>query len=81
VSEPVRIEVIGYHGAKLPGRVSGKHLWVVLAMFQVEPANSRYYLDGENLLTVEGVGCCWCERPWSEKLAEERCNGSEALMP
>lgn len=72
----VRIEVVGFHGRKLPAQVPGAHLWVVLSMFQIEPTAGRFFLDRENLLTIEGPGCFWCELPWTEKVAANPCTGA-----
>lgn len=69
----VKIEVVGYHGRALPKRERGKHLWVVLTMFAVRPGAGRFDLDRENLLTIEGPGCYWCEQPWSETVAAQPC--------
>jgi len=72
----VKIEVVGFHGRELPARVPGKHLWVVLPMFQVHPNGAmRFDLDRENLLTIEGPGCYWCEQPWTLSLATRPCAG------
>jgi hypothetical protein len=70
----VRIEVVGKHNAKLPEREPGKHLWIAIAMFQINPTATRYDLDGENLLTIEGPGCYWCEQTWGEA-AHLPCKG------
>jgi hypothetical protein len=32
-------------------------------------------LDQENLLTIVGPGCFYCEQPWSPRLARRRCPG------
>lgn len=52
--------------AKLPEREPGKHLWVALAMFSVNPGLERHFLDAENLITIDGPGCFWCERHYEE---------------
>jgi len=77
-SSGVRIQVVKFHGNKLPDREPGKHLWVMLAMFRVQPAlGDRFDLDRENLLTIEGPGCYWCEHPWSEDVAAKPCGGDQ----
>lgn len=63
-----------YH-AEWPAHVPGQHLWMVLTMYRVVPPRERYDLDMENLLSIEGPGCLWCEEPWSEGLAVRRCYG------
>lgn len=43
----------------------GRHLWCFFGVWQVaNPAASHQNFDMENLLTVEGPGCFWCEQPW-----------------
>lgn len=57
----------------------GKHMWIVTAAWRVNPAtfrpNESVHLDTENLLTVSGVGCFWCEEEWSFVLASKPCKG------
>lgn len=65
-----KIQVVG---AQLPKQEPGKHLWIVMAMFGVNPGAARVDLDRENLLTIEGPGCYWCEQPWSKELAHRPC--------
>ena len=72
-SSGVRIEVKGFVGAPLPERKPGEHMWVVLVMFRVNPTADRYALDRENLLSVEGPGCFWCEKKWTPELAAQPC--------
>jgi len=69
----VRIEVVGFHGAPLPERKPGEHMWIVLTMYRVNPVADRYDLDRENLLTIEGPGCYWCEQPYTAELASRPC--------
>ncbi len=71
----VRIEVVGFRRRDLPVPKPGIHLWVVMPMFQVDPTADRVELDRENLLTIEGPGCFWCEQPWSPELAAHPCTG------
>jgi hypothetical protein len=59
---------------------SGDHLWMVLTMYQVDPAafldpTRTPILDQKNLLTVQGPGCFHCEQPYTQRLASRRCPG------
>lgn len=62
-----------------PARVPGQHLWIVVPMFRVNPEAERVDLDGENLLSIEGPGCFWCEQPWTSELAAKPCGGPVPL--
>jgi hypothetical protein len=59
---------------------SAEHLWVVLPMYRVDPKNltdgETGYLDRENLLTIEGPGCYYCEKPYTKNLLMRRCTGN-----
>lgn len=68
-----------------PGR--GKHLWFVMAMYQVtDPAVSMkpdgvIYMDRENLLTIEGPGCFKCEKHWTPDVERRWCQGVMGPLP
>lgn len=79
MSDAVKIEVVGFHGHELPPQRPGEHLWIVMSMFRVTPGvAARFDLDRENLLTIEGPGCYWCEEPWTEAMAARPCRGHGA---
>lgn len=71
----MKIDAVGFHNREMPGRELGKHLWVVMSVFRVSPGLKRFDLDRENLLTIEGPGCYWCEQPWTEELSRQPCGG------
>lgn len=49
-----------------PPPFTGRHLWVYTAMWQVtEPARTEQWFDMENLVTLAGPVCFWCERAWA----------------
>ena len=57
---------------------SADHLWVILTMYRVDPAGfmdpaRTPMLDNENLISVTGIGCYYCEREYSPLLATRRC--------
>lgn len=59
---------------------SGNHLWVVLQSYQIDPkkwteSDELVIFDIENLLSVEGPGCYYCEQPYSPSLYYRRCPG------
>ncbi len=58
-----------------PPPFTGRHLWVVVSCWHVaEPAREQYILDVENLVTLAGPACFWCEAPWSPTIGT-RCFG------
>lgn len=64
VSTGLRQEAISRYHAPIP-EPNGRHLWVFTGMWRVtNPARERHEFDMENLLTVEGPGCFWCEQMW-----------------
>jgi len=68
-----------YHNdTSFPAQKPGEHLWNLVAMFRVAaPAGGdRFNLDLENLITIEGPGCYWCEQMWSREVAAAPCRGS-----
>lgn len=59
---------------------TGDHLWTVVTAYRVEPAGfadptATPMLDRENLLSVAGPGCFYCEQPYTPLLASRRCKG------
>ena len=49
-----------------PPPFTGRHLWVVVSTWHIaEPARDQYILDVENLITIDGPACYWCEETWS----------------
>lgn len=59
---------------------TGEHLWTVYGMWRVNPVewidpNTRTDLDHENLLTVQGPACYYCERVYEPRLLRRRCPG------
>ena len=62
---------------EMPSRPPGEHLWVVVGAWTVDPTQQGdVHLDLENLRTLEGPGCYYCELPWSEALANQPCKGT-----
>ncbi len=55
---------------------SGDHLWAIITMFRWGgPEIEKHMLDQENLLSIAGPTCFYCEKPWSERLSKRRCTG------
>lgn len=53
----------------------GRHLWAFFGVWRVEnPAAAHQNFDMENLLTVVGPGCFWCEQPWKPTIGA-KCPG------
>lgn len=76
-----KVEAKQFSGAKLPEHVPGVHLWIAMAMYRVRPGQERYDLDTENLLTIEGPGCYWCEQDWKPGLEKLPCKGGPEIQP
>lgn len=65
-----------HHSAGWPEPEPGKHLWTVTGVWRIaDPSVARYNLDIENLVTIEGPGCLWCEEPWTAEGAAALCPG------
>lgn len=65
-----------HHNQDFPVPEPGKHLWVVSGAWKInDPEQSKHHLDMENLLTIEGPGCLWCEKQYSKELAAQLCEG------
>jgi hypothetical protein len=59
---------------------TGDHLWIVITSYRVNPAlmsdpTHTPMLDTENLVSVTGPGCFYCEQPYSPRLGSRRCKG------
>lgn len=58
---------------------SGEHLWLMMCGYRVDPrlwdGTHTPLLDQETLVILQGPGCFYCERPWSDLLARRRCPG------
>lgn len=68
-----KVEASGFHHQPIK-QVPGEHLWICVAMYQVVPTpNGKYFLDTENLKTIEGPGCYWCEQTWKPGMEKTKC--------
>lgn len=55
---------------------TGAHLWVVTAYWKVNPSDDGLpILDRENMISLFGPMCYWCERAYSPAVEAERCLG------
>jgi len=80
-STGLKQEAVQFHHAEIPPRVPGQHLWIVAGCWRVDPermAGGTVHLDTENMLTLDGPGCYWCEEHYSSKLAAKPCRGEGA---
>ena len=77
----VIVEARQHTHAKLPEHVPGEHLWIAVAMYRVRPDQQKHFLDTENLLTIEGPGCFWCEKPYQPGMENSRCTGGPEIQP
>lgn len=65
----------------------GRHLWIMTAIYEIKRPELLHtkdydlFLDLENLITLEGVGCFKCEKIYSGNLAGKPCKGALGLMP
>lgn len=66
---------------KIPDFDSTKreHYWLMIASFHVKPEiwkpEDRANLDMENLVSLVGPGCFYCESSYSAELASKPCAG------
>lgn len=74
------VEAKQFHGAEIR-HVPGEHLWIAVAMYRVRPDQIKHYLDTENLLTIEGPGCYWCEKQWRPGMEITKCTGGQEIQP
>lgn len=65
--------------SRTPVQVPGEHLWIVAGAWKVNPENwhsaGRVDLDVENMVSLSGLGCYWCEREYEKRLTYRRCPG------
>lgn len=74
ISGGPKAEASGRLHSDLPPQIAGRHLWIYLSMFRcARPGASRVDLDMENLLSIEGPCCYWCEEAYSDELVLMRC--------
>lgn len=67
-------EALPKYRADVPRPPLGAHLWAYSAVFRVsDPANARVILDTDNLVTIDGPGCYWCEKMYTPEIAAQRC--------
>lgn len=61
----IKQQAISKYHAEIPA-FNGRHLWVFAGVWMVaNPARQQQVFDMENLLTVEGPGCFWCDALWT----------------
>lgn len=76
------------HSVEAPGQLdripefdprSGEHCWIEIVAYRVFPErwskDQLPVLDQENLVSIQGPGCFYCEEPYTERLAKRRCPG------
>jgi hypothetical protein len=58
---------------------SGNHCWIITPVYKINPtkwpADDQVHLDKENLMTIAGPACLFCEQGYSKYLANRRCPG------
>lgn len=56
---------------------TGDHFWVVALAHHVDPEDEHdaYVLNLDNLVSLQGPGCMYCERRYTPLLAKRRCSG------
>lgn len=81
IATGIKVEAAHKWRADPPAQVAGEHLWILAGMWAVkpEPRKGQYLLDVENLVTLTGPGCWYCEQPWTPELAAARCAGEGSL--
>lgn len=74
MTDSVKIEIAGFKNRDMP-RTPGKHTWIAMSVFGVDPTAKRWHFDRENLISVEGPGCYWCEEPYRPGMEKTECPG------
>lgn len=69
----IKVQAISKYNAKIPDQVKGEHLWILASVYRVTPHQDEYLLDMENLISIDGPGCFWCEELWSPEIAAKPC--------
>ena len=76
VSGGLKVEARSRYHADLPVQRPGVHLWTHVALYRTaNPTADKVLLDLENLITIEGPGCYWCEQPYSTEVDAMACPG------
>jgi hypothetical protein len=80
-SHGVRVDATRKHHATVDD-FDGRHMWVVAAVWRVtNPAATNKDLDLENLLTLEGPGCWFCQQKWKPTIGSKCPGEPEEGMP
>ena len=73
------VEAVQHHRTKMPEPVPGEHLWIMAGVWKVDAKavarGDKMHLDTENLLSIDGPGCFWCECVYSAQTASAPCKG------
>lgn len=65
-----------FRNPDFPEQRPGVHLWTTMHLYRcAEPEADQFFADMENLITIEGPGCYWCEEPYTRDLAGKPCKG------
>ena len=70
-----KAEAKQFHKAPIPAQVRGEHLWIMTGLWKVVPNRDQVFLDMENLISIDGPGCFWCEEIYSPAVAAKQCRG------
>lgn len=70
-----KCEAKPFHNQPIPAKVAGEHLWIMTGLWRVNPTRDQVHLDMENLISVDGPGCFWCEETYSPALSAKQCRG------
>lgn len=72
------VEAKQRYNADLPPVVPGEHCWIMIHTYRIlHPENletETFHSDLENLITIDGPGCLWCEKTWTQAKGT-RCTG------
>lgn len=81
-STGLKVEAAQRFHTTIPTPAPGQHLWATFGVWRVaDPAATRFHLDLENLLTLEGPGCFLCEQQYTPELAARPCPGDPNGAP
>lgn len=73
----VRQDITHKLNAAVPRFDGLNHLWIIASIWQVQPSTDGTVLDHENLMSMTGPVCLYCEQDWAPDL-HPVCKGSTA---
>lgn len=75
VGTGIVVEARSKAGKNIPEQEERKHLWNLIAVFRIgDPTAEQFDMDMENLVTIQGPGCYFCEQLYEKGMENTPCN-------